>query len=161
MEKLDQIVIVNNGVAILNEKVEKILNDLEFAKTQLAESEQTFRKELLNAMIENNIYSSKIGNFTITQVIPHDIITFNKDDFLLNEKEEIIQAVTTVIDKEEFNLDKFKKENPELYNKYCEHQYETEIDLKKLEKFLPNIHDKYSQRVINDKAITLRITKKK
>lgn len=152
-----QLVVLNGNTPVLSEEVKVLLDSYFEEKESFEQREEEFRQALLKAMIENGISSSKVGNYSISQVIPKPTVNFKKDLFVENVDIDTLSLFTTV--KETFNLEKFKAENPEMYNKYCD--TEAEVDIAKLEKLRPDLYFNYTDVIPNDKKITLRIAKGK
>ena len=153
---------VENNVVVLDEDVvssliEQINNNIEFANNQ----NNKLREALLKAMQDNNIYSTKVGQFTISQVIPKNTITFDKEKFLLEESIDVCNAFTTINTTQVFDIEKFKVEQPEMYLKYCTNEDETIVDTNKLEKTLPNIFKKYSAEIVSTRKPTIAIKQSK
>ena len=146
---------------VLKPEVENLLDEVMDYKKKVEEVEENLRKAILKAMVDNNIPSTKIGKYTISQVIPKDKIVFDKDSFTLNENEDIVNAFILINETETFNMDLFKSENPELYKKYVVKNIEYAVDEKRLSKGLPDIYKKYVTVTPSDKPITLRIVGKK
>lgn len=145
----------------INKEVETLLDNYTSAKEELETAEKELRKAILEAMINNNIISTNVGKYTLSQIVPKAKEVFNSEEFITNENEDVVNAVTNIQDTTFFDVETFMKENPEMYNKYLKHKYEYNIDTKKLQDFLPNIYKKYLSIQDSDRQISLRITKKR
>lgn len=77
------------------------------------------------------------------------------------ESLEISSVFTVISEKDVFDLEKFKSENPDLYNKYTDSHIDTTVDTKKLEKTLPDVYRKYITITPSTRPITLRVAKNK
>lgn len=152
-----ELITMEGNTPVLSSQVKVILDNYFEAKEKFEKEEEEFRAALLQAMIENNITSTKLENYSISQVIPKPVVNFDKEKFVENVDVDTLSLFTTI--KETFNLEKFKLENPELYSKYCD--TEAEVDLSKLEKLRPDLYHNYISIQPNDKKITLRIAKGK
>ncbi len=161
MEETQELVVIKNGVAELTDFVSLSLRQFKEIKQELEDREKEFRNELLNAMISNNIYSTTINEFTISQVCPKDTLVFDTDSFMLNENIDIIDAMTTTEESSSFDMETFIKECPEIYAKYLKKEYTTKVDTTKLEKTFPDIYKKYATFIKSDKAVTLRVAESK
>ena len=150
-----------NNQKVIALEVEKLLDDYEESKKNFEEAEKRFRNDLLNAMINNNIVSAKIGKYTISQIIPKPTIEFNEDLFIEENDVDTISIFTTINESIEFDMQRFIKENPQLYYQYCVREETTNIDKDKMAKLRPDLFEKYTKEVPSDKKITLRINKSK
>lgn len=155
--KIDNFVILNDNKKELSPSIEYLIDGIMKYKNDMEMLEKKLREAILMAMINNNISSSKIGKYNISQVIPRDKISFNAEEFILNESEDIIKNVSSIEIKETFDVDKFKEENKDIYNKYLKREFLYKVDDVKLSKFLPDIYNKYITKSPSDKPITLRI----
>lgn len=142
MENMELIIKVND-VPQINPSLEKMLDEFTTIKQQFEETEKEFRSKLLNAMQENGIYSASIGKYKITCVSPKNKETFNSDEFILNETEDVVKLFTTFETVESFNLEKLKEKYPEIYKECCNEETIATVDIKKLSKNFPDIYNKY------------------
>lgn len=149
-----------NERLIVNEDIVNRLQEIESQKSKLADEETNIRNAILEGMIENNIEKCTTKNFTFTQVIPKNIEIFDKDAFLMNENDDVISCFTGFSEIVTFDEAKFKTEHPEMYEKYSTVKVEAEVDVKKLQKTLKPIYDKYCHIQESNKRISLRIVKK-
>lgn len=149
-----------NEKITVNEEIVNRLQEIENQKLKLDEEESNIRKAILEGMIENNIEKCTTKNFTFTQVLPKNIEIFDKDAFLMNENDELISYFTSFSEIVTFDEDKFKFENPSMYEKYSTVKIDAEVDVKKLQKTLRPVYDKYCHIQESNKPITLRIVKK-
>lgn len=145
----------------VDEKVVDRLNEISNEITTLQNEEDDLRNQILEEMRSNNIDTCKSKNLVFTQVFPKDKLIFDSKKFLENESEDVIASFSTLNEHDDFNIEKFKAENPELYEKYVTHNVDLDVDTTKLQKALPIIFDKYASYIKNDKPSTLRITRKK
>lgn len=160
MEKINYVVKVGDSYE-LSTKVEEVLDEYEKRKEEFENLEKTFRGELLQAMIDNGIYSSKIGKYQISQIVPNPEIVFDEEKFLTENSVEVISPFVETETIMTFDEERFKKENPGLYCSYCVNEIKTKFDLKKLEKHLPEVYRNNITIVPSKRAISLRIGKAK
>lgn len=150
------------GKKTISDDAAKKLSEIESQIDELTSDKNELRKLILDAMIENNVDKCICSNgTTFSQIIPSKIVTFDNDSFIMNESEDVVRCFTTFDEIKTFNEEKFKAENPDLYNKYVETSIETNIDTNKLVKTLPNIYKKYATEKDSDKPVTLRVGKKR
>lgn len=155
--KIDNFVILKNNKKELSPSIEQLIDRVMKYKDDVEMLEKKLREAILMAMINNNISSSKLGKYNISQVIPKDKISFNAEEFILNESEDIVKNVSSIEIKETFDVDRFKEENKDIYNKYLNKEFLYKVDDVKLSKFLPDIYNKYVTKSPSNKPITLRI----
>jgi len=128
---------------------------------ELSKEENSIRQSILNGMVENHIDKCTQDGMTFTQVMPKAKGTFDVDNFLLNETEDVVKCFTTFDEESYFDEEAFKNENPELYKKYVKTNIIPNVDTKKLQKTLQPVFDKYYHEEPSNKPATLRITVKK
>lgn len=145
----------------VSKKVANRLVEIEELKSQLDAEEKELRTSILQEMINNNVDKCTTDNVSFTQIIPKNKVEFNNDDFIMNESEDVVNCFTDISSEEIFNEDKFRTENPDLYKKYLDTIFHTEVDTKKLEKTMPLVYKKYAKETKSDKPISLRIAIKK
>lgn len=150
-----------NGRLTVSQETVQRLNDINKEVATLNDEESLIRHEILDGMIQNQIDKCSSFGMTFTQVMPKPKGTFDVDSFLLNESEDVVKCFTTFEEEDEFNIEKFKAENPELYNKYLSKNITPVVDTKKMEKTLTSVFNKYWHETPSDKPATLRITTKK
>lgn len=161
VRQFNLIQIDENKQAVIAAEVENLLDEYEESKTNFEKAEKKFREELLNAMINNNIISAKIGKYTLSQIIPKPTVSFDEDKFIEENDLDVISIFTTINESFEFDIQKFIKDNPEMYAKYCVKTETTSIDTDKMEKLRPDLYEKYKKEISSDKKISLRINKSK
>lgn len=150
-----------NGRLTVSQATVQRLNEIDEQVTALNDEESLIRHEILDGMIQNQIDKCSSHGLTFTQVMPKAKGTFDTDSFLLNESEDIVRCFTAFEEEDEFDIDKFKAENPELYKKYVKQNITPIVDTKKLEKTLTPVFKKYWHEIPSDKPTTLRIAAKK
>lgn len=157
----NNIIIRNDkGEVIVNPEVGTLLNDILTEKEKLMQKELELKHSILTAMKENDIQTADVDGFKFSQVVPKPLSKFDTDAFLLNENEEILSAFITISEEKLFNIEKFKSEQAEMYERYSETYQNVDVNTKKLCKTLPAIYNKYYSETPSDKEITLRVTKK-
>ena len=129
--------------------------------TALNDEESLIRHEILEGMVANNIEKCTSCNMTFTQVMPKSKGIFDADSFLLNESEDVVKCFTTFEESDEFDVENFKQENPEMYERYTKKNIIPIVDVKKLQKTLEPVFKKYYSETPSDKPSTLRISAKK
>jgi len=157
----NSLVVLNNNVPTLSEKVEAFLDEAEELKEAANEHYDECRAALLKAMIDNQIYQAKIGKYTISQVVPKNVVTFDVEKFMIEQNQDIVNAFTKNEQTFDFDMETFVKECPEIYNKYLRKQDNYVVDTDRLSKVLPEIYNKYITISGSEKPITIRILKKK
>ena len=150
-----------NGRLVVSKEVVNKLSTISSQIDELSTQEKELRKSVLESMQANNIDSCISSGMKFSQIIPKPIGTFDVNSFIENQSEDLVEAFTSATVTEVFNVDKFKAENPELYAKYVEKNYEVDIDTKKLQDVFPKIFEQYYHEEQSNKPITLRITKQK
>ena len=150
-----------NGRLVISKEVATKLSSISSQIDELSNDEKELRKEILEAMQANNIDGCVSCGMKFSQIIPKPIGKFDINSFIENQSEELVEEFTTATVQEEFDVDKFKAENPELYEKYVRKNYEFDVDTKKLQDVFPKIFEQYYHEEQSNKPITLRITKTK
>ena len=158
--KLD-IVVRKNGELVISDEVGEMLERINSQKEEIQQQESELRHTILDAMTSNQIYSTKTGNFKISQVIPKNIIEFDTNNFMLNENENIVAAMSSIEENENIDYETLIKENPELIKKYTVKTQIVNVDTNRLKDVFPEIYKKYTHETQSDKPITLRIAKSK
>lgn len=161
VKEFNLITVDENNQKVIATEVEKLLDDYEEYKKNFEEAEKKFRKELLDAMINNGIINAKIGKYTISQIIPKSTMEFDENAFIEENDVDTISIFTTINESVEFDMQRFIKENPQMYYQYCVREETTNIDKDKMAKLRPDLFEKYVKEVPSDKKITLRINKSK
>lgn len=156
-----KIVEVKNGQVSFTQDLDDIITYYELIKTIASDNVNNLRTSILDAMKKYDIYTASLPEHTLSLVFHKDIETFNSEEFIKNEAKSLVDAFSEKEDIEEFNLELFKIENPELYNKYIIKKTNYIIDEKKLSKVLKSVYDKYVVITKVDKEPYLRITKNK
>ena len=157
----NSLIVFNDNVPTLSEKVEAFLDEAEELKEAANEHYNECRAALLKVMIDNQIYQAKIGKYTISQVVPKKVVTFDVEKFMTEQNQDIINAFTKNEQTFEFDMETFIKECPEIYSKYLRKQDNYVVDTDRLSKVLPEIYNKYITITDSDKPISIRILKKK
>ena len=151
-----------NGRVSISDEAANMLSEIDAKIDELTKQKNELRKQILDAMIENHIDKCSTENgITFTQIIPANISHFDTDAFIMNEPEDVVSCFTSFDEIKTFDEEKFEKENPELYEKYCNKEVETNVDTDKLEKALPIVFKKYYSEEESDKPVTLRVGKKR
>lgn len=150
-----------NGRLTVSKDVVDRLNNISSTINELNDEELYLRRSILEGMVANNIDKCNSYGMTFTQVMPKPKANFDVDSFVLNENEDIVKMFTEFEEESHFDEETFKKENPELYQKYVKTNIIPHVDTKKLQKTLEPIFNKYYSEVPSDKPSTLRITSKK
>ena len=150
-----------NGRLNVSQATVQRLKEIDEQVNTLNDEENFIRHEILDGMIQNQIDKCSTSGMTFTQVMPKPKGTFDIESFLLNESEDVVKCFTTFEEEDEFDIEKFKAENPELYKKYTKTNIIPTVDTKKMEKTLTPIFEKYWHEIPSDKPVTLRITTKK
>ena len=154
--------VTENGRKVISEEAAKELLRIDSEIDALNASKTELRNLILDAMIENNI--EKCGTdsgLTFTQVIPAKVGLFDSNSFMLNEAESIVRCFTQFDETKTFDEERFARENPELYDKYCSTDVQANVDTDKLAKTLPDVFKKYYSEKDSDKPVTLRVGKKR
>lgn len=163
LEEYQPLVKLEKGQEVLNlVTLTYMVTNIELELKIAKDNESKMRASILEAMLKTNTPTAKIGDYVISQVLPKDIVEFNTDKFLEEQSQDVINAFCTVESNDEFDLERFKKEQPEMYKKYTKTNDEVKVDLSKLEKSLPNVFKKYATITPNKEGkVTLRIAKSK
>lgn len=152
---------IDNERLSVSRQVTNRLIEIEELKSQLEKEEKELRSSILSEMLNNNVDKCITDNVSFSQVIPKNKVEFNNDDFIMNESEDVVSCFTDISSEDVFDENKFKLENPDLYKKYVNTIFHSEVDTKKLEKTLPLVYKKYAKEIQSDKPISLRIAIKK
>lgn len=145
------------GYAVISQKVEQILDDYNTTKKEFEKREKLFRDCLFKAMQENNIISAKVGKYNISQVIGKPSYVLDEDKFLTEVDIATLNLFAKIEETEEFDIQRFIKEHPELYQEYLNKQQKVVYDLEKLKKLRPDLYDKYTIVVPSTKQPYLMI----
>lgn len=156
-----EIIVRKNGELTISDEIGEILEQIDSQKEEIQQHESELRHAILDAMTSNQIYSAKTGKFTISQVIPKNIVEFDTDNFMLNENENIVAAMSNIDETESIDYETLIKENPELIKKYTVKTQTVNVDTNRLKDVFPEIYKKYAHEIQSDKPITLRIAKSK
>ena len=150
----------STGTAYLSTTVVSILNNYYEAKEKFEKYENELRQALKNVMFDNNIMNAKIGEYSISQVIPKPIIEFDTNAFIDNENEDIVNAFTKIETEYVFDLEEFKKDNPMLFTHYYKQVVkDVQVDTEKLKAVFPAIYEKYETIKESKKQKTITIRK--
>lgn len=150
----------------LNAEVVDVFENLEKASEDSLNKLNEFRKLILSEMKENDILTLDASNdkikLKITRVIPNDIETFDDELFLENEDTQFLDKFVTITStKLPFDTEKFSKDYPELYEKYCKTIDTFSVNTDNLKKMFPDVYNTYTQVIKSTKSETLRIGKSK
>lgn len=158
LEETSTAIVVKNDFGYeLAQQVETVLDDYKAKKEAFELADKNFRTDLLDAMVKYKIISATVGKYNISQVIPNPVVSFDDEKFMLESPIELVALFSKTEDFKLFNVDKFREENPDIYNKYLEVETTATIDSKKLEKNFPEIFKKFSTEVASTRKVTLRI----
>lgn len=162
-KKLNEIIVIDekNNVMIVEEKLNALLLDITSFKSSLDELDKNVRSKLLDAMMKLGQTQIKLTDFTISLVLGSSKEVFDEDRFLEEENEETISPFIDFEVSKEFNLEKFKEENPELYEKYVIENEKYSVDSAKLSKLRPDIYHKYVTVIASTKKPTIAIKESK
>lgn len=149
------------GRLTISDSVVAELKNISDTISELDRKEQSIRNDILSEMIANNIEKCISSGMTFTQIIPKAKETFDTEKFLMNESEDVVNCFTTYDETCDFDIEKFKSENPSLYDKYLKKTIIPIVDTNKMKKVLEPMYEKYCTRVESSKPISLRITEKK
>ena len=155
----NEIVIVKAGIPSLNQEIESILDKYIEEAQQAKENENKLRTSIQDAMINNGIYSARVGKYQISIVMPKPHIEFDIDRFINEQSQDIVNAFVNVNTSLDFDVESFKKEQPEMYMKYCKKTETVEVNYDKLNSTFPAIAEKYSMIKDSTKKPSIRITK--
>lgn len=158
------LVVINAGIATLSDEVEELLDNVKHQLDKAKEDDTAFRQALLDAMLKNDIKTAKVGKYTISTVVPHNTVVFDSKKFIddyLDNTEFLQSYVSYHVNEKSFDLERFKKEHPDLYKEYTGFDEEFVVDTDKLQKELPYVFDKYSTEVVSTKKTTISIKEKK
>lgn len=145
----------------IDSSLEEKLDELARIEDEANKLMTQLREDLLASMKLHNVEQIKLEHYTISQVIPKDVITFDDNKFVSTENEQIVAAFIEIQTNETLNIDKLIAENSDLVKKYTETIKTAIVDTKSLEKTLPTIYEKYVNVEKSKKDITLRIARKK
>lgn len=140
------------------------LQKLERESTFAEESLNNYKQKIVDAMKENNVIKIAGKNdyikYDITRVIPKDTENFNIDEFILSEDATFANKFVKFEQDVEFDLEKFKKENEEMYKKYLNITDIPIVDTKSLKENFNEIYTKYTTITKSIRKESIRITKK-
>jgi uncharacterized membrane protein len=157
-----EILALENGSLVISSEVSKIISQYEESKKILEENEKKLREELIKAMLTADIKSAKVGDYTLSLVVPKNTVVFDEKSFLEKEEDkEVVRLFSHTFFQEKFDVISFEKENKELYEKYLIKTPKTEVSSVALKTSYPKIYEKYVSEVVSDKAISIRIAKSK
>ena len=108
-------------------------------------------------MQENNIISAKVGKYNISQVIGKPSYVLDEDKFLTEVDIATLNLFAKIEETEEFDIQRFIKECPDLYQEYLNKQQKVVYELEKLKKLRPDLYDKYITVVPSTKQPYLMI----
>lgn len=154
-----------NELIVKNEEgnlilIPEIEERLDYYK-QVEKETEDFKKVLLDALLENNLTNVKCGKYTFSPSIPKNTIKFDKEKFLQEESTEVLQDLCDIkISRKPFDVESFREQYPELYNKFAPEVEEITVDEKKLAKYFPSTYNKYITEIVTDRKPSLRITVK-
>lgn len=151
----------NNMQTLDDINIGKLFSNLTYYKDILDKKEKELRSRLLELMLQFKIDSFKKEGYTFSTIKGKNTIVFDENSFLQNEDENLIAAVTSCDIRKEFDMERFQKENSELYEKYLTPKYDVHVDTAILERTYPEIYSKYATEVVSDKAPSLRVSRPK
>ena len=156
-----EIVVLKEGLPTISEKVEEILDNYSKMKKEFENAESEFRDYLFKAMVDNNIISAKVGKYSLSQVIGKPTEELDEVEFIENNDLVTLQMFSKIETIENFNLEKFIKENPEMYMKYLEKEDKISYDIEKIKKLRPDLAEKYIKLIPSSKKPYLMIKESK
>mgnify|MGYP004655321405 CR=1 FL=1 len=159
-EVLPSLIQKKDGVVVIDALFENILDNLESNVAEAENDKKVFKTALLKYMRDHDIYTASTDKYTISQVVPKEKSEFNKEKFIQEQPDDIIEGFSTINEVKVFNEQILKEKYPEIYDECCETQYDVEVDTKKLSKAYPEIFDKYNVIIPATSDVTLRITDK-
>lgn len=159
-EVLPSLIQKKDGVVVVDALFENILDNLKNNVAEAENDEKTFRAALLKYMRDHDIYTARTDKYTISQVIPKEKSEFNKEKFIQEQPDDIIEGFSSISEVKVFNEQILKEKYPEIYEECCESQYNVEVDTKKLSEVYPEIFDKYNVIIPATSDVTLKITDK-
>lgn len=160
-EVLESSIIEEKGVKQFDESVETLFSEYETKANEANDELNTFRTAITNVMNKHKIVTQSFSTKKFTLVYKKPICKFDTDAFVMNESVDIVNAVSSIEEQRTFDIDKFMKEQPEMYEKYCNVTQTVKVDETKLSTLLPDIYKKYYSETIVDTTGSLRITTKK
>lgn len=158
MEEL--IVKTEEGLLTLAPHVEKMIDDTLDLVNDATQVESELRESILEAMKANNIFTAKVGKYTLSQVVPKDTVTFDYETFK-KENPNLIDSFSNTTETETFDMELLKTKYPSIYEEIRKVNKVVVIDTKRLEKGVPDIYNKYTTVIKSEKKITLAIKAKK
>lgn len=161
MTDTNDLVIIKGGLPYLVENIDDMFDLYAEVVEDAQMNEANFKEAVLQAMIKNDLYQFKTNNRTISVVTPKNTIIFDEATFLEEASDEVKDACVEVETKTHFDLERFIKENEELYEKYLVTEKTEKVNLEKLKTFLPKVYDRYTSEVVSDKQPSLKIIKRK
>lgn len=126
-------------------------------KAEWDEFDEQSKSLILDALSKTGMVSAKTSRYSVNGVYPADIIQFDEEGFLANTPEEVSVEFVDINEQEEFDFERFKAEHPELAAKYTTKTMVPVVNLKKLEKKMPALFEKYVTRTKSDKKPYIRV----
>ncbi len=162
MEKENyELIVLKEGLPTISEKVESILDNYTRTKEEFEKAEKEFRDALFKAMQENNIISAKVGKYNISQVIGKPTENLKEDEFTTEVDLPTLQLFVKVETIENFDMEKFIREQPEMYMKYLTKEERLSFDIEKIKKLRPDLAEKYIEEIPSSKKPYLMIKESK
>lgn len=115
---------------------------LDFIK-EVDEKEKLFKNDLKNVMLENGLYSEKIGKYNISIAFPKSTETLDEEKLITNEEESVLIPFILTHRNESFDVEKLKEKYPEIYKEFYHEDIDLTIDSERLKKMRPDLYDKY------------------
>lgn len=160
MEKYE-IIVLKEGLPTISEKVEMLLDEYNNTKKEFEEKEKEFRDAIFKAMQENDIYSTKVGKYNLSQVIGKPTEKLKEDEFATEVDLPTLQLFVKVETIENFNMEKFIREQREMYTRYLTKEERLSFDIEKIKKLRPDLAKKYIEEIPSSKKPYLMIKESK
>lgn len=140
---------INNNESLIfkNDNNEKKLlpfveEYLDFVK-YVNEQDKSFRKRLEKEMIENGLYSEKIGKYNISIAFPKATENLDEEKLITNEDDSTLLPFIIMNKNDEFDINGLKEKYPDIYKEFYKQKVELIIDSEKLKKMRTDLFDKY------------------
>ena len=156
-----EIIVLKEGLPTISEKVEDILDNYTKTKEEFEKAEKEFREALFKAMQENNIISAKVGKYNLSQVIGKPTENLKEDEFTTEVDLPTLQLFVKVETIENFDMEKFIREQPEMYMRYLTKEEKITFDIEKIKKLRPDLAAKYIEEIPSSKKPYLMIKESK
>lgn len=140
---------------VFAENMEQIVDFYEQQYYKGKDDEAALREAIRKAMYTNHIDSTKIGKYSFSLKYKSSIWTFDEEKFIKEQDKTTRDVFVETTVTEEFDLEKFREENPEMFERYVTRTRHQHVNTTKLWKKLPDLYLKYATETKSSEEPTI------